>query len=133
MSVEELKDFDNFFYYGDGDLGMEIESDIHQIVNQNIRSLFYNRNNDSAGIDEYENTPNTIILSVLIPYNIVSALSKRNIHVGDGQNGTKDRRIAVSQNSVKMVNSKNNIDISIFYVLLGNVSVTQKTLVNLPI
>ena len=126
-SIEQIKDFDNFFYYGEGDLAMEIESDIHQIINQDSRSMFYNRNNDSAGLDEHENSPNTIILSVLIPYNIVSALSKRNTYVGNGQNGTKDRRVIVSQNSIKIKNSGNNVGISVFYISLSNVNNTQKT------
>jgi hypothetical protein len=127
MNIEQLKDFDNFYYYGQGDLKREIESDIHAIVNQNSRSLFYNRSNDSAGLDQYENTPNAIVQSVLIPYNIVSALSKRNINVGDGSNGSKDRRIAVSQNSVKIDNKENFIDVSIFYIALFDIAETQNT------
>jgi len=127
MSIEQLKDFDNFFYYGQGDLKREIESDIHSIVNQNVRSLYYNRDNDSAGLDQYENTPNAIVQSVLIPYNVVSALSKRNVNVGNGQNGSKDRRIAVSQNSVKIDNKENFIDVSIFYIALFDIANTQNT------
>jgi len=133
MSVEQLKDFDNFFYYGSGDLGMEIESDIHQVVNQNSRSLYYNRSNDSAGLDEYENMPNTIILSVLIPYSIVSALSRRNTYVGNGQDKTKDRRIILSQNSIKIKNKETDVDISVFYIPLSNISNTQKTVVKFSI
>lgn len=127
-SIEQLKDFDNFFYYGQGDLKREIESDIHSIVNQETRSLYYNRDNDSAGLDQYENTPNSIVQSVLIPYNIVSALSKRNVNVGNGQNGSKDRRIAVSQNSVKINNKENFIDVSIFYIALFDIADTQNTI-----
>lgn len=127
MNIEQLKDFDNFYYYGQGDLKREIESDIHAIVNQNSRSLSYNRSNDSAGLDQYENTPNAIVQSVLIPYNIVSALSKRNVNIGDGSNGSKDRRIAVSQNSVKVDNKENFIDVSIFYIALFDIAETQNT------
>lgn len=129
--INVLKDFDNFYYYGQGNTGIETESDIHQIVNQNSRSLYYNRSNDSAGLDEYENSPNTIILSVLIPYNIASALSKRNTYVGNGQNGTKERRIVLSQNSIKVENNENNVDISLFYIALSNVNSVQKTIIKI--
>lgn len=131
MTIEELKDFDNFYYYGQGNLEMETKSDIHQIVNQNNRSMFYNRDKDSAGIDAYENTPNTIIQSILIPYNIVSALSKRNTYVGNGQENTKDRRIAISQNSIKIKSDRNSIVISIFYVALININSIQNTTIAL--
>lgn len=133
MSIERLKDFDNFYYYGQGDIVDEIESDIHQVVVQNSRSLFYNRSNDSAMVDEFENTPNTIVQSVLIPYSIVSALSRRNTYVGNGQDDTKDRRIVLSQNSIKVRASGSNIGISIFYIALININNVQKTTVSMPL
>lgn len=131
MSIERLKDFDNFYYYGQGDIVDETESDIHQTVTQNSRSMFYNRSNDSAGLDEFENTPNTISQSVLMPYSIVSALARRNTYVGNGQDNTKDRRVVVSQNSIKTRANGNNIEISVFYIALVNINSVQKTTVSL--
>lgn len=132
MSIEELKDFDNFYYCGKGDLSREIESDIHQVIEQNSRSLYYNRSNDSAGLDEFENMPNTIIQLVLIPYAITSTLAKRNTYVGNGQDGTKDRRIAMSQNSVNIKTDKNNMEVSVGYIALADINNIQKTVANLP-
>lgn len=118
--IEALKDFDIFYYHGQGDLLDEIKSDVYQVVTQPIKSLYYNRTNDSAGIDQYENMPNTIAQVVLIPYSIVSALSSRNLYVGDGQNSTKDRRVAISQNYIKVSNKENEMDIKVFYIPLIN-------------
>ena len=118
MTLEALKDFDNFYYYGQGDLKDEIKSDVYQVAIQNIRSLYYNRANDSAGIDQYINTPNTIAQTILIPYNVVSALSSRNLYVGNGQNNTKDRRVAVSQNYIRVKNSENFIEVALYYIPL---------------
>lgn len=127
MSLENLQDFDNFYYYTLGDQKTEIESDIQQIVAQNDRSLFYNRSNDAAGLDKYENMPNAVSVAVLIPYSITSAISKRNSFVGDGQISDKDYRVMVSQSSIKVKNSGNKIDISMFYIPLYNLSSIEKT------
>lgn len=114
--IEEQIDFDNFFYFGEGDLGEEIASDLLSIIVQPKRSLFYSRSKNSAGIDEYENNPNTVLLRILLPYDIISAVAVRNSIVGNGQNGTKERRIATSQDQVKIFQNGNNLDASVFYI-----------------
>jgi len=130
--MSDLSDFDIFYYYGQNDLQMEIESDIQQNVVQGTRSLFYNRSNDSSGLDEFENIPNAITQTIIIPYNVVAALAKRNTYVGDGQNGTRDRRIVISQNTVKLRTDGNMIDISVFYIPLFNINAAQATTIKLP-
>lgn len=132
MSVEELKDFDVFYFHGEGDLGTEIASDIQQLVIQPNRSLFYNRNNDSAGVDEYENVPNTLVQQILIPYNVALAISKRNTYVGDGTGNTKDRRVVVSQNTVKFESNQGELDISVFYIPLFNINARENATVKIP-
>ena len=126
MSFEQLQDFDYFFYYGELGLQEEIRSDLYQLVMQPGRSLFYNRGNDSAGLDQYEGSPNAIVQMILIPYNIVNAISRRNTYVGDGQNNTRDRRVVASQNTVKIMNSENQVDVSVFYIPLFNINNGQQ-------
>ena len=122
--VSELKDFDNFFYYGQGDLSRETRHDVLLTLLQPGRSLYYSRDLDSAGIDGFENSPNTIGLTVLIPYNVVKALAKRNQFVGNGDGGTVDRRVAVSQNTVRVRSNKNvgELNVTVQYVPLANLN-----------
>lgn len=122
--VSELRDFDNFFYYGQGDLARETKHDVLLTLLQPGRSLYYSRELDSADIDGFENTPNTIALAVLIPYNVVKALAKRNQFVGNGDDGTVDRRIAISQNIVRVRSNKNTgeLNVSVHYLPLVNLN-----------
>ena len=126
MSFEQLRDPDYFFYYGENDLQDEIASDLQQLINQPGRSLFYNRSNDTARLDQYENTPNVFANTILIPYTIVDAIARRNTYVGDGQNGTRDRRIVASQNTVKAEMDGSQLNISIFYIPLFNINDGQQ-------
>lgn len=118
--LDELMDWDLFFYYGEtGDLDLECRFDLYELLLQPKRSLFYARQL-SAGIDQYENAPNTIRLQVLGRYEIASAVAYRNSVVTDGRNGTTDRRIAVSQNSINFKQSNENMDIDVLYFLYDN-------------
>lgn len=112
--VAQLQDFDNFFYYGSGDLRDEIAGDLLQILIQQKRSLLYSRSRNSAGIQE--NTPNAVRVKALMPFDIVSSISKRNLSTGNGQNGTKERRVATSQNQIEVRQKGSEADISVFYV-----------------
>lgn len=129
MIPEQLRDSDYFFFYGDNELADEISSDLQQLINQPSRSLFYNRSNDAAGIDQYENVPNVLAQTILIPYTIVDAISRRNTYVGDGQNGTRDRRIVASQSTVKVESEGSQMNISVFYIPLFNINDAQQTTV----
>ncbi len=117
----ELRDFDNFLYYGSGDLGRETRHDIALLIIQPSRSLFYSRALDSAGIDTYENAPNAIGLRILVPYNIVRMTSKRNGQVSNGDAGGVDRRVALSQNTVSIEQNGQNLDIRVEYIPLANI------------
>jgi hypothetical protein len=121
-----LKDFDTFFYYGRNKLDHETKSDVFANLVQPTRSLFYSRSLNSAGVSEYENNPISLALYVSLPYAIVKSLSKRNQYVGNGENGTKDRRVAVSQSSIGIENKKDgNVDVTILYVPLSDLKQTE--------
>jgi hypothetical protein len=132
LTVEQFADFDIFFYYGLGDLEIETKSDILQNLIQPKRSLFYNRSYDSSGIKEYENRPNSFALRISIPYDIVTSLSKRNTIVSAGENGNPDRRIAVSQATIRVENIKFGTNISVLYIPFANFRQTDQVKFSLP-
>ena len=106
--------WDMFFFYGSNDLALENEFDLYQIITQPKRSLFYNRK-ESCGLSEYENNPNSLSLQVLSRFDIANSVAYRNTVVPDGTNGTKDRRIALSQNSIGFSSKNGELDITILY------------------
>ena len=131
MDLTEYKDFDNFFYYGQGDFETEQKSNVLSTVIQPNRSLFYDRFYDSVGIHQYENNPSSIVMQILIPFAIVSALSKMNMIVSNGENGL-DRRVAVSQNLIQVeLGNNGQIDISIQFISFININSIQN--VSLPV
>lgn len=111
--------WDTFFYYGKGDLDIESRMDLHQIIFQPKRSLYYNRR-ESAGVASYENNPNGLQLQVLMRFDIANAIAYRNSLVVDGTGGQKDRRLAVSQNFIGFESNGENLDVKILYFLFGN-------------
>lgn len=127
IKVSELKDFDIFFYYGMNDLEIETKSDIYQNLLQPERSLLYNRSQDSAGIQKFENTPNTFQLQILLPYSIITSLAKRNSIVSAGQNGDIDRRVAVSQSTIRIEQEKEQASVILSYIPLANLQVIDQT------
>lgn len=125
--IRILKDFDLFLYYGQNDLDIETKHDVMLNLMQPKRSLFYNRALDSAGVPDYENMPEGLIIRVDLPYTIVDSLSRRNQFVSNGENGSRDRRIAPSQSEV-IVNfdsKTGNVDVSVYYFPLANFKQTQ--------
>jgi hypothetical protein len=117
---DELQDWDLFFYYGETrDLELECRFDLFELLLQNKRSLFYSRRL-AAGLDQYENNPNTVKLQVLGKYEIASAVAYRNSLVSDGTTGHPDRRIAVSQNSIGIKQKRDETNIEIFYFLFSD-------------
>lgn len=118
LTFEQLSDFDMFFYYGQNDLESENASDLLAGLLQSIRSMFYNR---SEGIDQKENYPNTLILTIGLKYSIINYVGYRNTQVGDGTNNTKDRRIAASQDSIKFdQDNQGNLDVTVYYISFVN-------------
>lgn len=116
-----LADFDIFFYYGKNDLEIETKSDLMQNLLQRKRSLFYNRSLDSAGVSDYENLPDGLALRVNLPYDIVNSISKRNQFVSNGSDGYRDRRVAISQSTIR-INGDNvgNIKATVLYIPLAD-------------
>ena len=120
-----LSDFDIFFYYGQNELEIETKSDILQNVMQSKRSLFYDRALDSAGINDYENLPEGLTLKINLPYDVVNSIGKRNQFVSNGENGSRDRRVALSQSTIRIEgNNKGNIDITILNIPLADLKQT---------
>lgn len=113
--TEKLKDFDNFFYYGLGDLGDEIKSDLLQLLLQPQRSLFYSRDRNSAGVKKYENWPGGVNMEVSIRFDIVSAIGRRNLSVSaDNPN----RQVATSQGQIIINQERGQADITVSYIAL---------------
>lgn len=125
--MNAFNDFDIFFYYGQNDLGIETKSDILTNLMQPKRSLFYNRSLDSAGMDAYENNPYGLNLRINLPYDIVSSLSKRNQYVSNGEDGSRDRRIAISQSTVRVENDPRigNAKVTALYIPLADFKETE--------
>lgn len=121
--------WDVFFYYGQNDIELENRFDVYQVLMQPERSLFYNRR-ESAGLEKYENNPNTISLQVFAKFSIANALAYRNFIVTDGSNNTKDRRIAVSQEAIGFYPKDGELDITLLYFSLYNY---KPSLVDVPL
>jgi len=131
-SVSTLKDFDIFFYYGKNDLETETKSDLLANIIQTKRSLFYDRALDSAGAGDFENVPEGLALRINLPYDIVNSLAKRNQFVTDGQNDSRDRRVAVSQSLISVEGQNNgNINVSVSYRSMSNFKQTESIQINL--
>jgi hypothetical protein len=112
----QLGSWDLFFNYGKNSLDLENESDAMMILVQGNRTLFYN-NLESGGVSGSENHPNVVSLQVSLRYGIASAFAFRNRMVVDGSNGNKDRRLAVSQNSINFISNRNGeLDVAVLYI-----------------
>lgn len=132
--INVLKDFDIFFYYGQNELEIETKSDLMSNIMQSKRSLFYNRNLDSAGIQNYENKPESLSMQIGIPYDIVNSISKRNQYVTSGENGNRDRRVAISQTTVRVeINKLGQVDITVLFIPLANFRQSETLQVGLGI
>lgn len=113
--ITELNNFDNFFFYGLNDISKEIETDLYIGLVQPKRSLFYDRNFGS-GIVEYENYPNTVAMQVGLRYQVSAHVARENQRISDGSGGSKDRRVAVSSNSIRVEHKGQELNISVFYI-----------------
>jgi hypothetical protein len=131
-TLENLTDFDIFFYYGQNDISLENESDLMTGLMQPKRTLFYNRK-DGCGVADKENYPNTVSLFVNIIYDIINWIEYRNTQVQDGSDNLfPDRRIFASQNTINFKNDKKgNLDIIVLYIETTNFSKLQQ--ISMPI
>ncbi len=115
-SAAELSDINIFFNYGSLDLELETEHDIFLGLLQGRNSLFYNRR-DGAGISSYENYPSALWLQVMLKFEVMAWNAYRNVNTGNGLDGTKDRRVAMSQDYMKIENVENGaINFDIYYI-----------------
>jgi hypothetical protein len=118
-SIAMLGDMNIFFGYGQYPLDLETESDIMLELMQPKRSMFYNRSAGS-GVFDYENYPNTLVMEIMIRFDIVKSLYRRNTVCGDGTNGTKECRVALSQSSIEIERDEGNVNVSVGYISYGD-------------
>lgn len=122
---DELGNWDIFFHYGETrGLDLECRYDLFELLLQNKRSLFYIRR-FAAGLELYENSPNTLNLQVLGRYEISSGVAYRNSLVSDGTGTHQDRRVAVSQNGIKFQQKEDTINVEVFYFLYNSYEVPR--------
>lgn len=130
FTLDEIKNFDIFFFHGEVDPNLEIQSEITQGILQPLRTMFYNRS-DGSSVHERENFPNAVALQVGVKYDIASYIAFRNQNVSDGTNGKVDKRVAVSQTTINVENEENGLAVRILYIPLKD---TQKPqVINLPL
>lgn len=111
----ELSDINIFFGYGSLDLELETEHDINWGLMQPRNSMFYDRR-DAAGIVDYENWPSALWLLVLLKYEIMAWNAYRNNVVGDGVDGRKERRVAMSQDYISIEADGPELNIDVEYI-----------------
>lgn len=130
FSLAQLGDWDGFFYYGQNDLEYENQRDALEISLQPKRSLYY-FNQYSCGTPDYENYPNAILLQIALRFDIANGYAYRNTLVKDGQDGFKDRRLAVSQTSISFVQQEGELSINVQYIAFADYANIQT--INIPL
>ena len=110
--------WDNFFYYGLGDINDENDQDLLNGIVTKKQKLFYNRS-DSAGLNDFENYPQGLAIQVGLRYSIVAWIAYRNTYIGDGVN-SKERRVATSQEQVTIEQTRGNNDVTVLYIPFAN-------------
>jgi len=118
-NLDALSDINIFFSYGSLDTELEIEHNLISALLQKERSFYYNRS-DSVGIDSYENHPNNLLLQIYLRFQIASWANLYNGYTGDGTNGSKERRIAVSQFSILFEQENDSLDIDVQYLTFSD-------------
>jgi len=111
--TSKLKDFDNFFYYGMGNLDDEIKSDMLLLMLQPSRSLFYSRDRNAAGITKYENWPQSVNMEIAMRFDIVQAIGQRNLDVSAND---PNRQVAASQSEIIINQRRGEVDVTIPYI-----------------
>jgi len=126
LTPEQAGSFDNFFFYGEADIKRENESDLLIGLLQPKRSLFYNRR-DGAGIKEYKNLPNGLQLQATLRFVIANYVAFRNTRVTGGENNTRDRRLAVSQNTIGFERRGGELDVIIQFIAFVDITRSEQT------
>lgn len=91
-----------FFYYGQGDLLDEIQDDLMCLMLEPAGGGSYFRN-WGVGLQKYENEVSQLLLQVGLRYDIAESIAARNQYVSNGQDGTKDRRVICSQQTIDVI------------------------------
>lgn len=120
-NLEEVSDINVFFYYGLLSDELEREHNLMAGVLQPERSFYYNRS-DSVGITSYENHPNNLMLQIKLRFAIANWVNFYNSYTGDGSNGTKERRMAISQFSILFEQSSDSINLDLYYIPFSDYS-----------
>lgn len=114
-TLDEVSDINVFFYYGTLSNELETEHNLMAGLLQPERSFYYNRS-DSVGVDSYENHPNNLLLQIQLRFQIANWVNFYNTYTGDGTNGSRERRLAISQFSIEFEQSEDNLDVNILYI-----------------
>lgn len=114
-TLDEVSDINVFFYYGTLSNELETEHNLMAGLLQPERSFYYNRS-DSVGVDSYENHPNNLLLQIQLRFQIANWVNFYNTYTGDGTNGSRERRLAISQFSILFEQSNDNLDVNILYI-----------------
>ena len=114
-TLDEVSDINVFFYYGNLSAELETEHNLMAGLLQPERSFYYNRS-DSVGVDSYENHPNNLLLQIQLRFQIANWVNFYNTYTGDGTNGSRERRLAISQFSIEFEQSEDNLDVNILYI-----------------
>ena len=122
-------DMDIFFFADEGTTSLDDQNtmDLAVALLQPTRGFFYNRSDD-CGITNSENMPNSLTLQLMTKYNITKWVGKHNGEVSDGSDGNPDRRILVSQNTIIINQSNDNIDVNVNFASMGNLAITPQSL-----
>jgi hypothetical protein len=126
MTLSEAASSDVFFFHDSMDVSKQIEADLLTGLVQSKRSLFYNRNY-GCDIPAMENKPVSMIQQVLGAFGAINLIGLRNMRVSNGTNGNPDRRVASSQDKVTVETVGSEINISVGYVELRDLSQMRET------
>lgn len=121
MTLSEAASSDVFFFHDSMDVSKQIEADLLSGLIQPKRALFYNRNY-GCDIPAMENKPVSMIQQVLAAFGAIGLIGTRNTRVANGANGNPDRRVASSQDKVEIETDGGEINISVGYVELRDIS-----------
>jgi len=130
--IEVLASSDNFFYSENIDVYDEINHNIMMLLLENPRGLYYDAQY-TARVPSYENIPNALTLYIGLKYDIASAVALYNQRVNDGSISGEDMRIAVSQNSIEINQSGQNVDVTVFYIAYRDTTKIRSTNFNIGV
>jgi hypothetical protein len=118
---DSLRSMDAFFFYDDLSVEDSILHDALVGLPQKKRSLFYYREG-SAGLDQHVNLPSGAFAEVMIRYDAAAWFGQRNRTVGDGTDGTKDRRAATSQEVIDVTRLGDGMEVAVPIVPFSELS-----------